>query len=337
MSRAGFFTVENNTKAEPKHTLINVGGDQFQALAVAFMDYFKRSSRLNDETLKKILERFYFHFPKYISDQPYLTPTERMNMLVNSQRKSEVVKCMAIVLRGLVVDQIIADPIKYKKVFEGLPRITVLSSLYEPSLILPAKALKIFTKITGIRLTLSFVEIDRDLRALSNHLQPQSGITIQVQNSKYYPLVKNKSDYVYVGQLATSMVKPVEKMRSGDISSLVDLISEDDKRLLQTYRKWVQNFLTMLQLQEITQDDLINMFTRFLPENQDELESPSQLFTRLLQSENQLIETKGTADGLKVAKALASTIAQWISLNLVDPEKLFELVENRSAPKSIPA
>jgi hypothetical protein len=343
MPRTGFFTVESTSRADTKHTLINVGGGQFQALAVASLDYFKRTSRVNDETLKKILERFYYHFPKFISTQPYLTATERMSMLVNGNRKSEIVECMAYVLQQMMIDEIYANPLQYKEVFADLPPTTTQASLRQPNVTIPVSALEAFTKVTGINLTLSIVEHEKELRKrivfVGNPNNPHSGIAIQANQGQYHPSVKNKPDFLYVGQLAISMAKPVEKPCPQEltISEMVDRISEDDKRLRQIHRKWQQNLLNMLELNEITYDDLLTMYTNNLPSSQNMAVSPGQAFARLMQSEIQVLDGSNTVDQSVKAKSLTSALAQWISLGYVSPDDLFEQVENRPASKSITA
>lgn len=52
MPRARFFKAETNS-SQVQQSFINVGGEQFHAAAVALIDYFKRSPRINDDTLKK--------------------------------------------------------------------------------------------------------------------------------------------------------------------------------------------------------------------------------------------------------------------------------------------
>ncbi|KTD76440.1 hypothetical protein [Legionella waltersii] len=343
MPRTGFFTVESTNRAETKPTHINVGGGQYQALAVALLDYFKRTSRVNDDTLKKILERFYYHFPKFISTQPYLTATERMNMLVNGNRKSEIVECMAYVLQQMMIDEIYANPLRYKEVFADLPPTTTQASLRQPNVGIPVSALEAFTKVTGINLTLSIVEHEKELRKrvtfVGNPNNPHSGIVIQSNQGRYHPSVKSKSDFMYVGQLAISPAKPVEKPcpEGLTISEMVSVIQEDNKRLRQMHNKWQQNLLNMLELNEITYDDLLTMYTNNLPSGQNMAVSPGQTFARIMQSESEVLDVSDSVDQSVKAKSLTSALAQWISLGYVSPDDLFEQVENRPPAKSITA
>ncbi|WP_241480564.1 hypothetical protein [Legionella norrlandica] len=292
MLKAGFFkTKTEDHKSEIQHSFIGIGGEQFHALAVALVDYLNSSPRIKDVTLKKILERFYFHYPKYISNQPYITPSERMTMLIKGERKSEIVECFAYVLRQLTVDEIYANPLNYREAFNGLDRDTPKSFLRQPSIVLPVSALRALAQATGINITVSFVEHGKELRKREIYsddvvttLKP--GITIQIQHDNYFPAVrtKNKTDFAYVGQLAVSPPKPVESTSpnaNGTIADMVDLIATDNKKLLQTYKQWVQNLSTMLQLGEITREKLISLYTKFLPSTNGSIVDLTKFFSDL--------------------------------------------------------
>lgn len=345
MPRAGFFKTENNSSSSQiQHSFINVGGEQFHAAAVALIDYLKRSPRVNDDTLRKILERFYFHFPKYIPNQPYLTPSERMTMLINGTRKSEIVECFAHVLRELTLDQIYANPLNHREVFNGLDRDTPKSFLRQMSTPLPASALRALSQAIGINITLSFVEHDKELRKCEVYSgdtfnASKSGITIQVQHENYYfPAVKNKTDFVYVGQLAVSPPKPVESVNpngDGTIADIIDLIAEDNKKLLQIYKQWRQNLLTMLQVSEITTEMLLSLYIRFLPQANGRIADMTKFFSELSMDSNKPIVTNSIEDRNVIGESLASALARWISTGLVDADLLFDHLEKRSSPVSM--
>ncbi|KTD01754.1 hypothetical protein [Fluoribacter gormanii] len=166
---SGFFSnrayVHHEPRPRAEYNFISVGNEQFHAVAVALIDSLQSiSQRGNDATLKKILERFYLHFPKYISNQPYLTLSERMGMLLNTSRKSELVECMAYVLRQLAVDEIYTHPLMYREVFDGLSADTPKSYLRDPEVELPSSALKALAQVLGISITLSFKELGKELR-----------------------------------------------------------------------------------------------------------------------------------------------------------------------------
>lgn len=166
---AGFFGNKAYIHHEPRpraeYSFINVGNEQFHAVAVSLIDSLQNGAhRGNDATLKKILERFYQHYPKYISNQPYLTIPERMGMLLHNSRKSELVECMAYVLRQLTVDELYTHPLMYREVFDGLTAETPKSYLRNPEVKLPPSALNALAHSLGITVTLSFKEPGKELR-----------------------------------------------------------------------------------------------------------------------------------------------------------------------------
>ena len=165
MAITGFFS-KTPAKQKVESNFISVGGEQFHAVAVALIDHFKSTARVNEASLKRILERFFAYYPKFISMQPYLTPADRMEILINSSRKSEIVECIAYVLRQLVVDEIYADPLNlnYREVFSGLSPETPQNYLRQPNTVLPAKALSTALQTLGLKITLSFIEHGKELR-----------------------------------------------------------------------------------------------------------------------------------------------------------------------------
>ncbi|HCE5437068.1 TPA: hypothetical protein NHI29_002311 [Legionella pneumophila] len=344
MPRARFFKAETNS-SHVQQSFINVGGEQFHAAAVALIDYFKRSPRINDDTLKKILERFYFHFPKYIPSQPYLTPSERMSMLINGVRKSEIVECFSYVLRQLAIDEIYAKPLNYRDIFAEFERDTPKSLLRQPSTPLPASALRALSHVISTNITLSVVENGKELRKREVYVgdnlnSAKPGITIQVQqNNKYFPAVKNKADFVYVGQLAVSPPKPVESSNTSGkdtIADMVDLIASDNKKLLQTYKQWHQNFLTMLKLGEITTQRMINLYIKFLPSEKGLFVDSTEFFSRLSEdSDKPVIPDYSGENKDGVNQLLASALAGWISARQVDVDQLFDHLENRPSSVSM--
>ncbi len=162
---SGFFS--NKTygyKPREEYSFINVGNEQFHAAAVALIDSLYSAQRGNDAVLKKILERFYHYFPRYVASQPFLTLPERMGILLNNTRKTELVECMAYVLRQLTVDEIYIHPLKYREVFNGLSAETPKNYLRDPKVKLPPSALNALAHALGITVTLSFKEPGKELR-----------------------------------------------------------------------------------------------------------------------------------------------------------------------------
>lgn len=324
--------------ANASHTFINVGKEQFHVAAVALIDGVKHTPRVNDAVLKKILERFYSSFPKYIAHQAYLTPNERMSMLINSGRKSEVVACMAYVLRQLVVDEIYANPLKYRDAFDDLNKDTSKGFLRQSdSLLFASVFARALSQVLNATLSLSFVEHGKELRQHVTYGNDSANASkfelfLQVQGNDYYPAVKSESDYAFVGQLAVKQPQPVElTMQENDtIADMLDLIVTDNQRLLRVYSQWRQNILTMVQADNVSSADLINVYIKNLPYNPDGAET-SRLFAKISKTEARPVTPGLLNKSKQINELLASTLAGWISTEQVDPDVLFEQIEKSTA------
>jgi hypothetical protein len=336
--KAGFFRqspVVSVKKTSKKQRVIDVGGEPFHAVAVALMDQIKIVPRSNESALKKILERFYTCFPRYKPDQTYLTPAERMNMLINNPRKSEIVECMAYVLRQLTVDELFAHSLVYRDVFDNLSADTPKRHLREPSTFLPISALAALARVLELTITLSFKETDKELgwqHVLNKDARPIAKweITLQVQNNRCFPEVTHADDFKYVGQLAINFLVPAEHngaASSETIATIVEMISSDNKKILHIYEQWQKNLLGMVNAGELTREMLLSFYTSFLPEEQVLPNSVGsrEFFSRLEETENKVIDTP-----VRDSKyLLVRSLAQWISTEQVSKQdKLFDLIEN---------
>lgn len=336
MARTGFFTSTPATQSKQVAPLnfINIGGEQFHALAVALIDDLKNTSRTNEVLLKKVLERFFAYYPKFKQQQAYLTPVERMGMLLSGARKSEIVECMAFVLRQIAVDEIYAHPLNYRETFDGLAATTSKEFLRQSTTVLPASVLRALTQSLGINITLSFTEHGKELRHrqiyTDNLNTAKTQLVIQVQGEHYFPGVKNKADFVYVGQLAINPPEPAENIhdKTGTIADIVALIAADNKRLLQSYVQWRQNLLTMVEGKELTTSKLMDLYIEFLPETTGVLADTTAFFSKLTQSEKSPVIVEPIKGSLKqVNELLASSLAGWISTSKVEVDQLFDRAE----------
>lgn len=332
--------IHNKKQPSSEFTYVNIGGKSFQALAVAFVDYFKSAPRIPDATLKRILERFYTHFPKFISHQAYLTPMERMGILINSARKSEVVDCLAYVLRQITIDEVYAYPLNYREAFDGLDESTSKEYLRQPNTALPSSVLRALSQALGITITLSYTENGKVLRLRevysgSSPNAPKIELNVQVNDGKYFPRVKNEADYAYVGQLAIKSPEPVvnSDQNNGTIAEFIDLIHNDNKRLLRTYTQWRQNLL----MEGLTRESLMALYIKFLPPKSSIIPDLKLFFSRLTAPEGRPAQVADINNEQYVNELLAGTLAEWISINQVDPDLLLDSIDKPTLRTASPA
>jgi len=343
MASTGFFKSPHNLVSslgvDDTKVVVDIGGKAFDAVAAALIIHFK-DNRINDASLKKILTRLFAYYPHLVVDQPCLTPDDRMTILLKNTRKSDMVECMAYVLRQLAVDEIYALPLQYREVFNGLDANTSQNVLRDPNTSLPLASLKALSHAINVNITLSFVEHNKELRRRNvfggeTTNQFESQIVVQVQGDHYFPRVKNKADFAYVGQLAVSRSEAViEKIETKDISDMLGLIDADNRILLQTFIRWRQNLLIMIQTNELTTAKLISLYIKFLPVDLSDVENNDEFFAQLQHLESKPVASDSEGGKLTLNEQLASAIAGWISKKQIDTERFFETLENQSTRAS---
>ena len=330
MPRTSFFTASApvNKTHKTERSIIAVGGEQFHAVAVALIDNLKSGAQLTDPALKSILECFFSAFPEYKTNHSYLRPVERMGMLINNRRISEMVSCMAYVLRQLTVDELYAHPLAYRSVFNTLSRNTSEAYLRQNSTVLPYVALAALATTLDIGIELSFVESGKELRqcrTFSLNATPSFVAALQVQGSSYFPRVKNKADFNYVGQLTSTAPKPVESASSVTIASILDSIVQDNQALLRSREHYLKALIGM----ELTAERVLALYIEFLPDDESDRE-----FWALVegQSVTPVVSSIIIGDAEQQARqSRMKAIAGWLSRGQVNADVLFDAAEERSS------
>ena len=324
-----------HNKQKSENCAISVGGEAFRALAVAFIDSInsqnsKYQSAINDQTLKKVLERFFIHYPKFISLHNGLKPAARMALLIQSARKSEIVDCFAFVLRQLAVDEMYANPTKYPEVFSGMNANTSKKHLREGSAVLPASALAALTKDLAISLTLSFVEPDKELRRREQYTNlentsPKFKLGVQLNGGSYFPIVRKKSasDYAYVGQLAIPPIEPVMNPEAGDLGELLTEIGDDTSRRKQTFDESYRSLMSMVDAGELTKKDLIAIYIKFLSKSENGSKGHVGLFGTAKDKKPMNLDFPTPSDQHTI-ELLVRSLSGWVSDKLFKVDDYFE-------------
>ncbi|MGC1183298.1 hypothetical protein [Legionella sp.] len=331
MSSNSFFKAPErhaNQRGE-NYEVINVGGEQFHAVAVALIDYLQSNSQVNDVSIKKILRGFSQYFPQYvIHNSPSMPSTDLMRRLLNSPRKTELIECMAYVLRQLTVDELYADHVNlnYRNVFEHLTAKTAKNYLRKPDTQLPVCALKALQHTLGLSIILSFKEPGKELRRREKNFDNNhAALLIQVQDyNKYYPQVKHKEDFSSVGQLDVT-VKPIEipSENEGTINDIVSAINTDNQERLHTYEQQTTKILSMVAAGELSYEQLRDYYIVLVPFQLNN----APFITQLQQTINPVI-VKAQVHPEQHTILLATTLASWIAAGAITEDQLFDRIEN---------
>lgn len=345
----GFFSnkslAQQGQKQSEEYIFIPVGKKPLHAVAVALIDALKSPERSSDVTLKKILKCFYHYYPKYASTESYLTLSDRMQLLFNSSRKSELVECMADVLKQLGVDEWYADFLAYLDVFDGLSAETPKNYLRDTEIKTPKRIIDAIAQTLGIDITLSNKGPGKELRqretfagANNQGLPAKLHLNIQVQHDSihgdcYFARVKakHKADFAYVGQLAVSAPQPAAHASTAEdtLADIVNLVAEEKKQLLRSYDQWHKTILSMVVAGELTCKQLIDLYITFLPNNSTR--STALLALGLAEREPTIAGAPAAVEQQTI-NLLASALAHGISTKQIEPDKLFDQLERQSAP-----
>lgn len=339
MSISGFFSAAtgNQEKKEGAHPcFIFVGGEAFHAVAVGFIDHFKRSTRVHEASLGLVLERFFAYHPELIDPQAYLTASERMNILLLHSRQSDVVEGMALALRQIAVDTIYASPLLYKDVFKDLTPDTAISYLRQTTTKLPASALRALTDALGMKITLSFVAQGQELRRREVYTNKSVNglkfeIIIQVQGDQFFPQVVDKADFAFASQFRQRSARVA--CQNETLAQLFAQISLSDKALMVSYEHSRKTLMSLVDAGELNKERLISLYIEFLPSNSECPSTPSPVFDNLAQVNRQPLAPDGTA-GLdkEVTILLVDALARWVCTQQIAEERLFDRIE--SEPES---
>lgn len=333
----GFFNnaPAKENKLEKASLYIDVGGEPFHALATALVDCFKSSSRANEAAIKIILEQFYTFYPKYRISQPYLTPSERILMLVKNIRASELIECLSNVLRHITVDELYANPLNYREVFEGLSADTSKDYFRQPTTKLPLSAFNALSKALDLTIHFSIIEPGKELRkkVVFSSGDPEVSkfaVCIQVQGETYFPQVTNKQDFTFVGHLAVRLPKSIA-LATHEEETLVDIlhiIAEDNKRLTDLFGQHCRTLFSMVSAGELSKEQLINLYIEFLPIQVGNSANSSLLFAGSEQVNKSPINGySGLEIEQQMVKLLTHTIATWLTTGQINNDQFFNRIE----------
>ncbi|MFT4058164.1 MAG: hypothetical protein QM652_01300 [Legionella sp.] len=323
-------------KAPASHIVINTGGEQFQAAAVALIDYLKSGVAVDSKVLSKILERFKKYFD-HINSERLSVPKDDMRNLIANSRTADLVDCKAHVLRQFAVDELFADPLNlnYREVFKQFDAETPKSTLRNPKVTLDKQALRALEKALGLGITFSFKDQDKELRKQEKSFEfAQSALLIQIQETHYYPAVKNQKDYAYVGKLAIPIkpkIIPAEQ-EEGTLVEIKKMIKEADEQLAKE-RLYIRNkLLTVIRLGELPEEKLMRSYiTLFSDLSSQELYKIT--FILGLEYPERLVTTSNRVNPEKLTLGLVDKLSAGVVAGVFTLEQIFD-VDNELTPVS---
>jgi hypothetical protein len=310
----GFFnkTSLNGIKRDKKPGFIFVGGALFPSVAVSLLDWFeKNASRNNDSTVKILLEHLYRHFPKYISNQAYLAPYERVQILIQNERTSELVAAFADVLQYIAQDEINAHPLNYSDILGEYP---------EDKLKISRGSIRALVNALDITIKLSVVEEGKELRKQAYYTSDSSqtfkpALLLQVQGTLYFPYISNQRDFT-----PREPKSPYEKEYKLEISSHTrQVVHTENKRALEKFIQNKNRLKSMLDAGDVTLSVFKDLYIKFLPSQ--------QTVSYRLSNNKKPVDTFFSEHTEYTTNALIEVFAHGLSTEHIDPEQFFDEIE----------
>lgn len=257
----GFFN--KSSIAGTDKAYINIAnGDVFHALAVALIDAFKNAPRLTDDSLVILLDKFFSYYPSFKPAPALITPLEKMQRLIDNYRKSDIVEGLAVVLRDIVLDKVVENPVDYSAALIEVDPQTKIKDLLIP----PEVAMKALSQVLGVKINAQLVEADKPIWA--REIFEKEGLSasklelrLQVLDGACFPQVRDKALYLHVGASKIMSVAPYSK-HLDTIEPCLLKIQAHNQRLSFTVKQKVQ----AISLEGLSTEQLLNLYIQYLPQ-----------------------------------------------------------------------
>ena len=313
-------------KTGANKVVINVGMDSFHALAFAVIDNQKNDVILPKLALEEVLSKLFKHYESYKIIQSYLTPLERLRIILNSPKKSELVTCFAFALKQIAVDEILKNPVVYKDSFSGFTSDTLEAHLRNENTVLPSSALNALATALNIKIVLSFRDDEKKLR--EREIYPKAStsnfeLELDVKEGEFAPAVKNKNDMMmYVGKSPLPVPKPKIFVGNQTLAPQFALIDQDNQIIWKDYKHNISIINGLIVDKKLTTAQLIDLYTKFLPSSTELV-----LFNRL-EKEFKEKEATNEPDYSGNMMMLVKGLARGLSANHINSDKFFEPFED---------
>ena len=336
MATAGFFdrTPPSLAKHSPGPNPIEIGGYQFQALAIAMMDNLKESTKAQEPLVKAVLAHFFYYYPHTKPSQSYLTPAERMQLILGSAKKSEMVACMAYVLRQIALDELWAKPLLYREAFNDIEPSMTKGELAEARQNLSPLVLKALANALNIDIILSIVEPQKELPLRISYKtsseSPLLSMQLQLEGENYKPAVKRKADFMHINPVVRQ-IEPTKTNHSHEkLSEILPQIAADNTRLYNTYKQASTQLMNWVSKGQLDKQSLMDLYIQFLPRDAQIDAVGSPLFFLALEQakkDNSIFSSGPINIENDIVKQMVDTLSGWVSIQKIDADALFKAIE----------
>lgn len=151
-------------------------------------------------------------------------------------------------------------------------------------------------------------------------------VVLQVQGDQYFPEVKNKALFAYVGQNHFLKTPIHTEDKEGTIESCLGEIASENKRLLTAYNQTRKALESMVAAKEIFKKGLIECFIKFFPQKKESRPGESYL-SKLNQMDKKPLAMIWSEGEEQEIHLLIHTLSLWVSTKQVESDVLFDYID----------
>jgi hypothetical protein len=347
VTKQGFFTnlaVQKPTAAKTyKAALVDMGGngDCFKALAAGIVDNFLSTNRIKNDFYNLLMVRHLAYFPQHRPTAVGLmTPSERMGQISKRANMAELMQTLAYTLRQIAVDEILANPAKYRAVFAANPAQTSSKTMRNSATWLDRTALAAAANVLGISIEVKIASTGQELpmRVKYNPTGSNSKVSMQQQGNYFIPYIANRSEFSTVKAKAVRVVEPnAGQVEQHNLTEIRALIDQDDARVMAEFQNMKRRLEIMLNAGEISQQDLLQIYIAGLHDTADARNynlgtehGTSALFAAVDRRRNGVNTVPMSVESHKqqIAAGLVDAIARNVSFGLMSSAEVFEQIDN---------
>ncbi|WP_133128146.1 OTU domain-containing protein [Legionella nagasakiensis] len=271
---SGFFshppvkTAVAATKLQP--AFINMGGSGdcgFRAVAAGLIDNFLSGHRFKPDLISKVLKRHKTYFKEHRLDLVLATPLEELRELTRRVPMAELIQKMAYTLRQMAVDELCANPARYRGAFADKNEHTSPEMMRKPSTWIDESAIAALSNTLGLPIEVRVVEAGKEvpMRLRYNTEATNPGVVMQLRGEHYIPRVTQKEAFGLVKHKSAPHVEMEEVQSDPSLSEILAIIAEEDKQLCEEFASLKHRLMTMVAAGELNKADLLKLYVKGMP------------------------------------------------------------------------
>lgn len=344
----GFFssTVSQPVLHSSKRTLVDLGGAGdcgFRAIVAGVIENILSHPNQNDTLAKKLVDLHAQHFP---TSSRQRKASEQIKEYMQQPFPLRFLIDMAYALRQSGVDEVVANPERYRAAFVAKHENTNPASMRRSETWIDESLIAAVSSVLDIPIRVNVVDREGELPLRLDYGVEKAGSTanlvvIQLKNDHYKAELLRPEHFARMNATSLNLVRSeplsVNKPADPSLTEILQRIEASDRQILSEFEKTRHRLEVMVATDEMTKDDLMTLYINGMGTSDYlegrvkyiGLEHGTQDFFETLQRVRGGVSTSHTSEKSSEAAVIAELIhalARAISigqidLNLVDDDR----------------